>query len=55
MSITSPLSVLVDPSNPAVAEAATNQMLVAARTPGLELHVLNASTVLRMRAREWCD
>jgi hypothetical protein len=54
-SVTSPLSVLVDPSNPAVASAATNQMLVAARTLGLELHVLDASTVLRMRARERCD
>jgi hypothetical protein len=46
---------LVDPSNPAVAETTTNQMLVAARTLGLELHVLNASTVLRTRARAWCD
>jgi len=27
----------------------------SSRTLGLELHVLNASTVLRTRAREWCD
>jgi hypothetical protein len=32
-----------NPSNPAVAEAATNQMHAAARTLGLELHVLHAS------------
>jgi len=43
------------PSNPGVAETPTNQMLVAARTLGLELHVLNASAVLRTRARERCD
>ncbi len=49
------MALLVDPSNPAVAETTTNQMLVAARTLGLELHVLNASTVLRTRARERCD
>jgi hypothetical protein len=49
------VALLVDPSNPAVAETTTNKMRVAARTPGLELHVLNASTVLRTRAREWCD
>jgi hypothetical protein len=30
-------------------------MLVAARTPGLELQVLNAPTVLRTRAREQRD
>jgi hypothetical protein len=43
---------LVDPSsNPAVGETTTNQMLVVARTLGLELHVLNASTVLRTRGR----
>ena len=35
---------LVDPSDPAVAETMANQMLTAARTLGLELHVLNAST-----------
>jgi hypothetical protein len=49
------MALLVDPSNPAVAETTTNQMLVAVRTLGLELHVLNASTVLRTRARERCD
>jgi putative ABC transport system substrate-binding protein len=35
---------LVDPSDPAIAETTANQMLAAARTLGLELHVLNAST-----------
>ena len=49
------MALLVDPSNPAVAETTTNQMLVAARTLGLKLHVLNASTVLRTRARERCN
>ena len=49
------MALLVDPSDPAVAETTMNQMRVAARTLGLELHVLNASTVLRTRAREWCD
>ena len=39
------MALLVDPSDPAVAETTTNQMRVAARTLGLELHVLNASTV----------
>jgi hypothetical protein len=43
------------PINPGVAETTTNQMLVAARTLGLELHVLNASIVLRTRTRERCD
>src|SRR6202030_3029833 len=38
------MTLLVDRSNPAVAETAANQMLAAARTLGLELHVLNAST-----------
>jgi putative ABC transport system substrate-binding protein len=38
------MTLLVDPSNPAVAETSANQMLAAARTLGLELHVLNAST-----------
>jgi putative tryptophan/tyrosine transport system substrate-binding protein len=37
------MAFLVDPSDPAVAETTTNQMLAAARTLGLELHVLNAS------------
>jgi hypothetical protein len=35
--------------------AAFAQSYAPARTPGLELHVLNASTVLRTSAREWCD
>ena len=38
------MALLVDPSNPAVAETTANKMLAAARTLGLELHVLNAST-----------
>jgi putative ABC transport system substrate-binding protein len=38
------MAVLVDPSNPAVAEITASEMLAAARTLGLELHVLNAST-----------
>jgi putative ABC transport system substrate-binding protein len=38
------MTLLVDPSNPAVAETTTSQMLAAAHTLGLELHVLNAST-----------
>ena len=38
------MAVLVNPSNPAVAETTANQMLAAAGTLGLELHVLNAST-----------
>jgi putative tryptophan/tyrosine transport system substrate-binding protein len=37
------VALLVNPSNPAVAEAATSQMQAAARTLGLELHVLHAS------------
>ena len=38
------MALLVNPSNPVVAEAAASQMQAAARTLGLELHVLNAST-----------
>jgi putative ABC transport system substrate-binding protein len=38
------MAFLVDPSNPAMAETAAGEMLAAARTLGLELHVLNAST-----------
>jgi putative tryptophan/tyrosine transport system substrate-binding protein len=38
------MAFLVDPSNPPVAETTASQMLAAARTLGLELHVLNAST-----------
>jgi putative ABC transport system substrate-binding protein len=37
------MALLVDPSDPAVAETTANQMRAAARTLGLELHVLNAS------------
>lgn len=38
------MTLLVDPSNPAVAETTASEMLAAASTLGLELHVLNAST-----------
>jgi putative ABC transport system substrate-binding protein len=38
------MALLVDPSNPAIAETTANQMRAAARTLGLELHVLNASS-----------
>jgi putative ABC transport system substrate-binding protein len=38
------MAFLIDPSNPAIAETTTNKMLEAARTLGLELHVLNASS-----------
>jgi hypothetical protein len=50
------MALLVDPSNPGVAEITTNQML-AGRPARWDwsLHVLNASTVLRTRARERCD
>jgi putative tryptophan/tyrosine transport system substrate-binding protein len=37
------VALLVNPSNPTVAEAATDQMRAAARTLGLELYVLHAS------------
>ena len=37
------MALLVNPANPAVAEAAASEMLVAARTLGLELRVLNAA------------
>jgi putative ABC transport system substrate-binding protein len=37
------VALLVNPSNPAVAEASTNQMRAAALTLGIELHVLRAS------------
>jgi putative tryptophan/tyrosine transport system substrate-binding protein len=37
------MALLVDPSDPAGAETTANQMQAAARTLGLELHVLNAS------------
>ncbi len=35
---------LLDPSNPTVAEATANEMLAAARTLGLKLHLVNATT-----------
>jgi putative ABC transport system substrate-binding protein len=38
------MALLVDPSDPAVAEASANQMKAAADTLGLKLHVLNASS-----------
>jgi putative tryptophan/tyrosine transport system substrate-binding protein len=38
------MALLINPSNPAVAETTTNQIQAAAQTLGLELHVLNAST-----------
>jgi putative ABC transport system substrate-binding protein len=38
------MALLINPANPAVAEPQLNQMLSAARTLGLKLHVLNAST-----------
>src|SRR5258708_7428003 len=38
------MALLVDPSNPAVAETSAHEMQAAARTLGLQLHVLNASS-----------
>jgi ABC-type uncharacterized transport system substrate-binding protein len=38
------IALLVDPANPTVAETITKEVQAAARTLGLELHVLNAST-----------
>jgi putative ABC transport system substrate-binding protein len=38
------MAYLVNPSNTAVAESTTNQMQAAARTLGLELHVLDAAS-----------
>ena len=38
------MALLVNPANPALAEANTKELQAAARTLGLELHVLNAST-----------
>jgi putative ABC transport system substrate-binding protein len=38
------MGLLVDPSEPAVAETAVSKMVAAARTLGMQLHVLNAST-----------
>jgi putative ABC transport system substrate-binding protein len=38
------MALLVNPTNPALSEAATKEMQAAARTLGLEFHILNAST-----------
>ncbi len=38
------IALLVDPANPTVAETVTKEVQAAARTLGLKLHVLNAST-----------
>jgi putative ABC transport system substrate-binding protein len=38
------IALLVNPTNPAIAEAVSRETLSAAQTLGLELHVLNAST-----------
>ena len=38
------IALLVNPANPTVAETNTKELQAAARTLGLELHVLNAST-----------
>jgi putative ABC transport system substrate-binding protein len=38
------IALLVNPTNPALAEPTTKELTAAARTRGLELHVLNAST-----------
>ena len=38
------MALLINPTNPAVSEPQSNEMLSAALTLGLELHVLNAST-----------
>ena len=38
------MAVMVDPSNPALSKSTADDMLAAARTLGLELHVLNATT-----------
>jgi putative tryptophan/tyrosine transport system substrate-binding protein len=38
------MALLVNPANPTIAEANTKELQAAARTIGLELHVLNAST-----------
>ena len=40
----SSIALLVNPTNPALAEPTTKDLKAAARTLGLELHVLNAST-----------
>lgn len=38
------MAVLVNPANPALADVTTKELQAAARTLGLELHVLNART-----------
>src|SRR5437660_5688107 len=38
------MALLVDPNNPAITETISRNVLSAAHTLGLELHVLNAST-----------
>jgi putative ABC transport system substrate-binding protein len=38
------MALLVDPTDATLAETATKEVQAAARTLGLELHVLNAST-----------
>ena len=38
------MALLVNPANPTLAETNTKEVQAAARTLGLELHVLNAST-----------
>jgi putative ABC transport system substrate-binding protein len=38
------MAVLVNPTNPAIAEPTANELRAAARTLGLELHVLHASS-----------
>src|SRR5450759_2449920 len=38
------MALLVNPTNPTIAEANTKELQAAARTLGLELHVLNATT-----------
>ena len=40
----SAMAVLVNPANPTIAEINSKELLAAARTLGLELHILNAST-----------
>jgi putative tryptophan/tyrosine transport system substrate-binding protein len=38
------VAVLINPTNPILAEISTNELQAAARTLGLQIHVLNAST-----------
>jgi hypothetical protein len=46
------MALLIDPSNPAIAETTANKMLEAARTLGLELHVLPAPKVISMQCSQ---